>query len=1659
MRIGFILFYWLQTVVSVWFLYWLLYEAWNASAPSTSGVFFACEVIAFVSSTLFLFSGIFSCPDVTTNMPVTGVVSTNMTERAPSRRQEREQVPMTAVCLCRYNEPLEDLLVSIRSMLDIQWPAERVRIYILDDGFNYQSEDAKISQMREMSNIIPGAYPLGYNCLSALEEQEGDLPRTDCATKSFSWEIRPLDLDTKSCQISMVARVKPNVSHYKAGNVNNFLYNYCVDSASKEISAHQYILLLDHDMLPAPSILKEGVHLFSDREDMAFIQFPQRFYDISLNDRFYAGNEIFYDGVQLNRSNIGCAAFCGTNAIWSMSAFYHIGGMQYGSLTEDANTGYVAHCAGYNSLYVPLDLFVGQSPQTVPAAMKQRMRWSQGAIEMLFPTKMAITPCPSILRSRYKMPTLERQPLWKRLAMHILYLDSMIYPFYALGYILHVVVCLLYLSNVQAPMAPSNPFSVLFVWLPLYVLKVWTQTLAFRNCSLESQVHAQKAWAGYSLSTLVSIIRAFQGVGWFNTGSSKKNDYRFWLQYGNLVIFFVIIATMTARVVVFISGSNSTCLSPWMTIGALFYGAMMIYFVKDWALEPVRRAIYALQKWEKDEKLDRNSSDKPPISVFSSAKSRSITRSRSLGNLTVHLDEYNDGKSQGDDKAPQGTDEISLQNIAIMSDIRGTNADAVDDDTKVTSVTTTLMSRDSIFDTRIGEIVEGRDSYERHSINLSFLMNAILVLFCTVVLFVWAQTGCNPRIDSVSRSVSIPRPPLPDTFTAVVDFQAESKGISLNGQPFILKGANWFGFETDRRMVFGLNSASQDNIFHLLTQNGINSIRLPLVVEAVNNPDQHISPNWAIDEALNPHLAEGMDYLQAVEAFIRRASQWGVFVLLDMHLLRADTPNDPLPFDERTPFNDVIRAWDTLAETMCSLWGVMGADLKNEPHGVAWEDWRMMAEEMAKTVSERCPSWLIFVGGVFLNESPEYPLKHDLAPWGAMFASANESPVQILDESKLVYSPHVYGPGTIGPNPLWETEKDLSTYVKDFCLEQFRNANDPNGTTSKECNKLLPMMRNPQFPRELSVIYDIWFGFLRSEFNKTIIIGEWGGTYTNEITLDINTTEEREQYRNLEAMWNENFVEYMVDRELGSFYWSINPESDDTGGLFLTDWATLDTGKLSLLDALPSTPSIPIVSLYNRNTPLHRCLENSKILEVIYAADSGPRYEKESNGYNKDYDDIRKPAAIVFPRIETEISSAVKCSIESGLQMCVRSGGNSYTADSLCDAGILIDTRRMKHVTKVSNSSSTFWVESGNTMGDLTSKLHRYNRIAPAGNHQGVGSGWILGCGRGWLSRSFGLGCDYVVSARVVTSSGIVVEATDENEHKDLLWALRGAGSGHFGIVSSLLIDTFPLPETESFFTFQLQWPRNKADVIFMLWQDWAVGHKNNRFTCNFKLWNSKVSNVELEGVLWGTKEEFDEIMRELPTAILRATEVDKRMSFNYLDFVAHSVGVNDVLQLRDPRSGWSGERRNFRNKSQLLFGLLNMEGIADLLSLANEDIPGSGAYSNYIEITPLGGVIEFPLNGRSSAFSHRSAIGVIQYGGYWSDNESKSPMVNHQRRFRRTMEQYWGNHAFYNYKDNELSNWEEAYWGETSVEKLVAVKCQYDNDNMFSSMQQSLKC
>lgn len=187
------------------------------------------------------------------------------------RRPKREVLPPPEkagvdVFITTYNEPEDLVLRTAGAALRIDWPDKKV--YILDDGARDSMKKAALA--------------IGCGYISRGEE----------------WKDKP--------------------RHAKAGNVNNALLE----------TTGEFILILDADQIPAPSILRQTLGFFAD-EKVAFVQTPQYFYNLPPGDPF--GNEasLFYGPILQGKDGWNAAFFCGSNAVLRREALMQIGIREY----------------------------------------------------------------------------------------------------------------------------------------------------------------------------------------------------------------------------------------------------------------------------------------------------------------------------------------------------------------------------------------------------------------------------------------------------------------------------------------------------------------------------------------------------------------------------------------------------------------------------------------------------------------------------------------------------------------------------------------------------------------------------------------------------------------------------------------------------------------------------------------------------------------------------------------------------------------------------------------------------------------------------------------------------------------------------------------------------------------------------------------------------------------------------------------------------------------------------------------------------------------------------------------------------------------------------------------------------------------------------------
>jgi FAD/FMN-containing dehydrogenase len=191
--------------------------------------------------------------------------------------------------------------------------------------------------------------------------------------------------------------------------------------------------------------------------------------------------------------------------------------------------------------------------------------------------------------------------------------------------------------------------------------------------------------------------------------------------------------------------------------------------------------------------------------------------------------------------------------------------------------------------------------------------------------------------------------------------------------------------------------------------------------------------------------------------------------------------------------------------------------------------------------------------------------------------------------------------------------------------------------------------------------------------------------------------------------------------------------------------------------------------------------------EAIAPGDAG--YEDARRIFNAMID--RRPAVIARCLGPADVATAFDFARVHDLEVAVRGGGHHPAGHSMCEGGLVIDLSAMRGVA-VHRDSSTARADGGSTWLDFDSATQAFGLVSPGGVVGSTGvCGLALGGGIGHLSAQYGLTCDSIVGAEVVTPGGALL-SVNEDENADLLWGLRGGG-GNFGVATRLDFHLEPL--------------------------------------------------------------------------------------------------------------------------------------------------------------------------------------------------------------------------------------------------------------------------
>ena len=220
--------------------------------------------------------------------------------------------------------------------------------------------------------------------------------------------------------------------------------------------------------------------------------------------------------------------------------------------------------------------------------------------------------------------------------------------------------------------------------------------------------------------------------------------------------------------------------------------------------------------------------------------------------------------------------------------------------------------------------------------------------------------------------------------------------------------------------------------------------------------------------------------------------------------------------------------------------------------------------------------------------------------------------------------------------------------------------------------------------------------------------------------------------------------------------------------------------------------------------------------EIVIPGDDG--YADACRVWNGAHDG-RRPALVVRCTGAADVIAAVGFARGNDLTIAVRGGGHSVAGFSTCDDGIVIDLSPMNDV-RVDPAALRATVGGGAVWADVDDETQAHALATTGGLVSTTGvAGFTLGGGIGWTMRKFGLACDNLAAADVVTADGRLVRAS-ETENADLLWGLRGGG-GNFGVVTKFEFDLHPL--APMIYAGPVFYAADNARALVRAFRDWAA--------------------------------------------------------------------------------------------------------------------------------------------------------------------------------------------------------------------------------------------
>jgi FAD/FMN-containing dehydrogenase len=414
----------------------------------------------------------------------------------------------------------------------------------------------------------------------------------------------------------------------------------------------------------------------------------------------------------------------------------------------------------------------------------------------------------------------------------------------------------------------------------------------------------------------------------------------------------------------------------------------------------------------------------------------------------------------------------------------------------------------------------------------------------------------------------------------------------------------------------------------------------------------------------------------------------------------------------------------------------------------------------------------------------------------------------------------------------------------------------------------------------------------------------------------------------------------------------------------------------------------------------------------------------------------KRPGLIVRCRTVEDVIEAVNFAREQGFGVSVRGGGHHVAGAAVLENGMVIDLSEMRSVS-VDVAGRTVKADGGALLVDVDDASLPHNLAVPTGlfSETGIG-GLTLAGGYSWLRRQYGLACDNLISAEVVTADGRLITAS-ATENPDLFWALRGGG-WDLGVVTAfeyrahvvpaeifMVFCAYPVSDAArvlaAFDAFMKTAPRETAPLAVI----WTFPDS--------EAYPEEIWNQPFVGVIGPYVGDVDE---------------GKRLFQPLRELGDPMFDGSDVLSFADVQHAFDEDypkgRRYYWKSSYLK--ALTPEALAATIEVGNR----RPSPLTSLDLWPLGGAIQ-DVGPDASPVGHRESAWLVGIESNWEGAADDAANIAWAREAQTRLAPFSTGGSYLNFEDlSETARVEASHGG--NFARLVEVKHKYDPNNLFRS-------